>query len=58
MANFEFIILPNISHGRPSFAVSFLNKESNLLIITCNEKTISSDHADEMLADELLMKCM
>ena len=34
MANFEFIILPNISHGRPSFAVSSLNKESNLLIIT------------------------
>jgi hypothetical protein len=34
MANFEFIILPNTSHGRPSFAVSCLNKEDNLLIIT------------------------
>jgi hypothetical protein len=34
MANFEFIILPNISHGRPSFAVSSINKESNVLIIT------------------------
>lgn len=34
MTNFETVILPNISQGRPSFAVSSLNKESNLLIIT------------------------
>jgi hypothetical protein len=34
MVNFEFIILPNISQGRPSFAVSYLNKETYLLIIT------------------------
>ena len=34
MANLEFIVLPNISRGRPSFAVTSLNKESNLLIIT------------------------
>ena len=37
MANFEFIILPNISRGRPSFAVSYLNKEDNLLIVTKDE---------------------
>ena len=38
MVNLEFIVLPNISRGRPSFAVNFLNKESDLLIITpCGE---------------------
>ena len=38
MTNFEFLVLPNISYGRPSLAVSFLNKESNLLIITSSGK--------------------
>ena len=38
MDNLEFIVLPNISRDRPSFAVSSLNKESDLLIITsCGE---------------------
>lgn len=38
MANLEFIVLPDISRGRPLFAVDFLNKESDLLIITpCGE---------------------